>query len=529
MKKAFLLLSILFISTCLYSENNSESTEKIDKTFSINDAIECALNNNADILNQQAALMYASGQLKQAKGNYDVKVGAEAGYTSSYSPTDKNNPSIQSGEEFLYQFIEGQQLTTKAYVEKLFAFGINARLNYQLSRATSKYRDGLYETLPYYDYYGHPKNNNTGNISLEVSVPILKSFNSAVADNNLKLANDNYEAMECNFQDTVAKVIMQTSETYWKFYISYEKVNVIKNLNQKSEERKNNISKLVSAGVRNKNERLQIEVNAMETARQLENAKLEYLMAKTELAQQIGIHVEEIEDPEITMPEINFNDENFPNPDDYDRTIIEEIILARPDMVALEKNLKIAEQKVRIAQIEKRPDLNLSLNVGTTGNSYGDDFGNYFTSPYNNVRGVNWGGSLIFSMPIQNNAKKGELMQAEASYTEALTKLNRQKNIFSLQLNNAISALNSYKDIVKNAEDILNMQKEVFENEQKRFEAGLSSVDYLIQQDSSWLQANLNYYQTYETYLKYVMEFKYYTTGLVTVENELNNLYLLLP
>lgn len=512
------------------SDSSSEYPDYVtlDKSFTLDKAIELALNNNYDLMNQKAALMNASGQLKQAKGSYDIKFGLQSDYAQTFTPTDKNNPSARSGEEILYQTVKGQDFTTKAYLEKLFAFGINTRLNFQLQRNRQEYRDGVYALDPYYAAYGHPNYNNTGNLSLEVSVPLLKSFNSAVADNNLKLAKQNYEAMSLNLEDSISKVIMQTSENFWKFFIAYERVRELEKLVSKNQVRQKNISALVKAGVRNQNDSLRIQVNSLEAQRQLENAKIEYGTAKVNLAIQIGIPVEAVSDPEIVIPEINFENE-FPKPEDFDQERLEKIALNRPDIMSLVKACDAANLKVKTSKINLRPDLDLKLSVGTNGASYGYGANKYFGSPLTNIRGLNYGGSLVFSLPVQNRTKKGDLLQAEADYTNALAKLNKQKNTFILQLQNTISALNSYKDTVQNAKNVLNLQRQVYENEQKRYDAGISSVDNLIQQDQNWLEANMNYYQIFETFLRYVMEYKYSTTGLITIDTRAETLYNLWP
>lgn len=525
-----LICSSLFIWSSGSKKETSASAfeypdyENLDQTFSIDKAIELALNNNYDLMAQQAALLNASGQLHQAKASFDVKVGAEASYNQTFTPTDKNNPSGRSGEEILYQTVKGQDFTVKAYVEKLFAFGINAKLNFQLQRGRQEYKNGIYELDPYYASYGHPNYNNTGSFTLEVSVPLLKGFNSAIADNNLTLAQQNYDAMAQNLEDSIQKVIMQTSENYWKFFIAYEKVRELEKLVAKNQTRQKNVTSLVSAGVRNRNDLLRIQVNTLDTQRQLENARIEYGTAKINLAMQIGVPVESISDPNIIIPDINFEIE-FPKIEDFDRERLERIALDRPDIVSLIKACEAAAKKVEVAKINSRPDLDLRLSIGTNGSSYGWGADKYFGAPLTNIRGLNYGGTLNFSMPIQNNGKKGELLQAEASYTEALAKLNRQKNTFILQLKNAVSALNSYKDTVQNAKNVLNLQQQVYDNEQKRYEAGISSIDNLIQQDQNWLEANMNYYQIFETYLKYVMEYKYYTTGLISIDTKAETLY----
>jgi len=496
----------------------------LDETFTIDQAIQLALNHNPDLQEQMAAMLKASGILRQAKGNFDVKIGAETSYDEKYTPMDKNNPSGKSGEDILYQTIYGQDLTSKAYVEKLFAFGINTRLNYQLQRTKQEYKDGLYELDPYYAAYGHPNYNNTGTISLEVSVPLLKGFKNAIADNNLQIAELNYNGMAQNVEDTMAKVIMQTSESYWKLYIAYEKLQMLEQLYQSNQLRVENIEKLVNAGVRTISDQLRLKVNLLDVQRQMETARIDYGTAKVNLAVQIGVPVEKITKPGIVLPEIDFDGE-FPTLEEFNKEKLTQIAFSRPDILSLVYMRDSAELKVKNARTSTMPDLDLKVHIGTNGAAYGWGADKFFFAANHNVRKLDYGGSLTFSMPIQNNDKKGQLIVAESELADAEAKLNKQKNVFMLQLMNAVSALNSYRDTISTAKNVLDLQSEVYAYETKRYETGLSSVDNLIQQDSNWMEANINFYQIYETYLKYVMEYKYYTTGLLSIDAGTADLY----
>ena len=59
------------------------------------------------------------------------------------------------------------------------------------------------------------------------------------------------------------------------------------------------------------------------------------------------------------------------------------------------------------------------------------------------------------------------------------------------------------------------MQKQLYENEKRRFDAGLITVDDMFNQDSKYLIAETQYYSIMTDYLQCVMEYKYYTGNMV--------------
>ena len=75
-----------------------------------------------------------------------------------------------------------------------------------------------------------------------------------------------------------------------------------------------------------------------------------------------------------------------------------------------------------------------------------------------------------------------------------------------------------YKNSVKNADEVLDLQKILYENEQKRFNAGLITVDNLLSQDEKYISAENSYYKVLINYLLAVLEYKYYTADLIYIE-----------
>ena len=80
-----------------------------------------------------------------------------------------------------------------------------------------------------------------------------------------------------------------------------------------------------------------------------------------------------------------------------------------------------------------------------------------------------------------------------------------------------------------NLKKVLKMQKNLYENEQKRFNAGLITVDNLLNQDTKYIEAENSYNQLLINYMQSVLEFKYYTATLVNINSksifEVNSFY----
>ncbi|MBR0030800.1 MAG: TolC family protein [Treponema sp.] len=141
--------------------------------------------------------------------------------------------------------------------------------------------------------------------------------------------------------------------------------------------------------------------------------------------------------------------------------------------------------------------------------------------------GANISGGISFSMSVPNNARKANVENAQASYKQAQVQLLNAKNTLSAQLKNNVSQLNSWRNQVVNANNVLELREQLYDNEQRRFTSGLITVEEMSNQDSKYLDAQIQYYQIMIAYFKSVLEYKYYTGSLVEVtgnsENVLNS------
>lgn len=130
-------------------------------------------------------------------------------------------------------------------------------------------------------------------------------------------------------------------------------------------------------------------------------------------------------------------------------------------------------------------------------------------------------------MSVPNNARKANVENAQASYKQAQVQLLKAKNTLSAQLKNNVSQLNSWRNQVVNANNVLELREQLYDNEQRRFTSGLITVEEMSNQDSKYLDAQIQYYQIMIAYFKSVLEYKYYIGSLVEVtgnsENVLNS------
>ena len=519
MKKIVLSLFLLTLSFSF-----AEESLLLEQVLSI------AIKNNYEIKKQQYALAQAEGQFKQAFGELDVELGAQAQYTRKHIPVDESDPQFIYGYSFLTpDNINGifsndtlsEQTNGSVYAKKLFSFGLESKLSYTIQRTKNQ---PYYKYAKNYDYEKYEQENgrNVGELSIEISLPLFKSFMNSVAALQIDGARDSMEQMRFNLQDTIAKTMIQVSKAYWDYFLAWHKYSQLKKLQKKIEDRIKNVKVLQRAGVRTKNDLLAFQVNEIETQREVENALITFNQKKVDLQNAMGIPETSIlGQPDIKIIDLNVEDDILPDPQAIDESFINYVINNRSDFIALQKKIDAAENQMKLARADSLPDARFNFSLGATGTSYSDEASRIIGAGFWNIRGINIGGSANVAIKLGNNTKKGALEAATASYNTALTEYKKAKSELYLNLKNISSMLAIYRESVKDADSVLEMQNSLYSNEQARFSAGMITVDNIIDADQKNINAQINYYQLLINYMDAVLQYKYSTASLLDIAIDL--------
>lgn len=516
-----LLLLLFFLPHMLFCQevNKPEEPEVAgEAVLTLEDAVKLALENNYEIKKQQYALQLAQAQYRQVKGSFDFEVGAEGGYSLKQNPVDENDPDYKIrdyGNDINLSSPNSisHQTSASIFVQKLFSFGLNTKLSYTLKRQKNKTNYVYSENFPDSLKPDSIEARNYGIVGLELSLPLFKSFKNSISAMQLENAESCIEQMASSLEDTISKTILDVSQKYYNYYLSYNNLELMTALQGKIEERNKNLDSLIRAGVRSRNDSLAMQVNALENQRSLQNAQVQFQNARTELMSEICMpELDFIPPPDkSSFPEINTEDASFIVPEKITRESLEKVISSRSDIVSIKKQLEASEQKLKIAKIDCLPDAKINFGIGVTGTKYSDNFGNLFGAGFNNVHGADISGSLGLDIKLGNNSKKGAQEEALAEYNSILADYNNAIDTLVMQVRNAAEKISIYKKAVQNADEVLALQKNLYENEQKRFNAGLITVDSLMTQDEKYISAENSYYQVLINYLLAVLEYKYYT------------------
>lgn len=503
MRKKFCLACALYFATAVYAQ---------EAVLSFEEAVQTAVAHNYAVRLKQAALLQASGKLKSALAGTDVAIGADTQYSKSHTPYDDDPYYGGMG----LTDVESDQISSSLWAQKTFAFGLQSRLSLGLSHSLSSYKGSSALEANYKDTNG-TEGYNRGTLSLELSLPIFKSFNASVTANNIAAARHYHAQLEYELTDAVCQTLLSAASSYWAYLSAHSTLQQLEAMQKNLQERSTGMERLISAGVRSRNDLLSMQVSLIEIDRNVVNARVAYEQAQLSLLQTLGIEAAELPAPSYDFPSFDGNGTALPDFESIDAAFIERICARRPDLQALERQLEAAQAGLKGAQADARPDTALSFALGSSGAIYGDSIGDYLQSFAKNVPGTNMSGGISFSMSLPNNARKGNKETAQAALVSAQVQLTQARQTLSAELRSTIFSLRSFREQVLNAENALSLQKQLYANEQKRFEAGLITIDDMGTQDSRYLDAQTQYYQLMIAYLQAVLQYKYLTGNLVEV------------
>lgn len=538
-KTAALCLAFFAIGICAAQEQAQEKTQMQEpeqtqvpeeKRLTLNDAIILAVENNFDLSKQRYAVAAARGKYHQATGLLDVQLGTQAEYSMLQNPVDQRDPRYVYAYEFLtpktnygvYSDNALQHQTSGSiFAKKLFSFGLEAKISYTLRRARDlpKYSYGSNFDSNNYSKYQDEDGRNVGQIALELSLPLFKSFNNSMASMKVKAAKENLDAMESMLLDSISQTIINASNAFWNYYMAQRNVELLEDLQKKSEQRTANMQVLIQSGARSRNDLLAMQVNELENRRRLQEARMNFDQAKIKLMTSIGVSdFDSVGLPQSPFETIDFAQVTPPEQKDINQELLAYLEENRPDLKALKRKMESCFLKMKMAKADRLPDANFNLGLGTTGTTYSNNVGEFLFSPFWNVKGINFKGSASVSIMLGNHGKKGAFEEVEAEYNSSVADYNKAKNALALQVLNAGKKLATYKTQVDDADRILNLQKNLYENEQQRFRAGLITVNNLIDQDQKYLLAVSSYCQVFINYMNAILEYKKCSGELISLD-----------
>lgn len=352
--------------------------------------------------------------------------------------------------------------------------------------------------------------------NLTISQALLRDRGIKVNTSQIESAKRLVESKKQDFEFRLAYEVLLMGNAYWQYLGAFRTREIFKENESRIRNVLNMTEELVKGDKKPKSDLLQIRADLAEQERQSNLAEQNLYNARLNLGRVIGVDEEAgrgISDPA----------DDFPLIDDFAQ--VQAIRLdslksvARKYRLDIKANERIEEARnflLVAANNEKRPILDLSGFLTYGGAAAGGGISQYFNA-FGNKQGQNYvvGVGITFSFPVNNNLAKANYIKSKVALSDQQIALGDLKRNIDLSVSIAHNDLLNSISVLNKSKERLIYSEQVFNNEQLRFQNGLTTLLNLIIFQDRLTQSQLEYLQAQQNFSISIIQLRYETGTLI--------------
>ncbi len=481
--------------------------------ISLKELTKLALQNNLDIAIQDTNEQATPFKIQSAKAAYDPTLsgngswgkskGYNVNYTEQSATTTNASDSSSWGLNFAQKVKTGGNYSVRWSGGRTDSNSINNRFN-------PSYRSSL---------------------TFSVTQPLLKNFRLDDTRKSLKLVNLNAKSTESQFKQRVSDTIFNIQSQYWTL------VSAIKDY-----EIKRNSVRLGQITLRDNKKRVDVgtlaPIGVTESEYDLKNRELALISSEEQILQQENAlrqmisndRTSEIWDKVIVPTET-------PDFQEYKvelATAIETALKNRPEIEQSDLNIKISGLNQAGIRNNRKWQLDFTASYGLAGQAGPQSYKkNFLTGAYeHDINGNlipesqpaliggfltsmktilsqnvnNWQVGFNITLPLWTRSIDAQYAQEMISYKQTLLQRRNTEQTIQVEIRNAVQRLKTNRSQVETAQKGLELSKEQFSGEQKRFDAGLSENFKVLDRQNQLASQEKTYLDNLIQYKKSVLD-----------------------
>lgn len=499
---SFLLVIFLSIPVFGQTKTSSDLIDISNTAFNKNPSIKTAVN---DIKDSKANLLIQ-------KSIFDYNLLSELSYQRSRNTLLDGDPR----NEVINKFFKTNAVDFNAGLQKKFRTGQRAELgaNYNFNSNNFPFNSFNQPANPYFG-------NHTGSLSFSLTQPLLRGRGRLVTEAPEKIAELYIETAKNNFEFSNSFQIQQIGLSYWNYYTAYKSLEIYRQNENRARSVLEMTTELVKADKKPAGELVQIQADLRNQERLTVQAEQNFYNAKINLGRSIGLTKEDsenLENPSNEFPAIaNSGYDNLLNEEPFIKIAIEN----RGDLKGNKNVYSALERQLLVSANNLKPQLDLTGFIFNGSSVQGNQVLNTLSSFLNsNGQSIGIGAKLTYSFALNNNLAKGNFARSEISLdNQQIANNNLTRNI---ELNIKIS-LNNFKNnvlVLEKAKSSLENYRLAFENEQMRFQNGLTTLLNVIIFQERLTNAELQYLQANQEFANSIVIFRHETGTLISQDDQ---------
>lgn len=442
------------------------------------DAIELALAKNPDIAVQRAQTQSLRGLELQARSQFDFTLAANTSASRTVTPIDVGNISAPVWEQ-TRQTATGYQA------------GGSKQLRNGVIVGTSLVAAAARDTTP----GAFPGQQNAVTLNVSLTVPLWRGRGTENVTGPEQAAGLNALASEYAVRDRVAQTVHDVAVAYWTFRSRVELERIALDAEQRSASLVASTHTLVDKAEKPRSDLVLVNADHADKVIARKAAELNRLDARNALGRIVGIDAAAISALSVAADAIP-GPQAVPVISSRQISVLGETALQRrPDLSALNLQIDAAARLVKVARNNLKPQVDLQVGASYGKVSEGGSRFGFLTVPGRTQAGPSVSAALNFQFPVENNNAKGVLLQS----TAAVDQLTVQRRDLQIAVVNsveaAVAAVLSSAERSQIARAGLAAYRQAIEHEVTKQRNGISTLIDVINIESKYVDARVNYLQ----------------------------------
>nr|WP_294924955.1 TolC family protein [uncultured Flavobacterium sp.] len=470
-----------------------------------------AFNKNPNIKSTYYAIQTAEAGVQVQAGTFDYNLNSGLSYqTGRYNLYDADPRT-----EFIDRSLKSNTVDFSAGLQKKFRTSQIVDLGVKYL-----YNDSNFPFNSFNEYVGPFYGNHTGVVNLSLTQPLLRGRGKRIATIGERVSSLYIDKNKYDYEFTNSYEILQIGVAYWNYYTAFKSLDVyvqnearVRNLLEMTKE-------LVKADKKPWGDLAQINADLTNQERLTVVARQNLYNSRINLGRAIGLSDEESEQLGIPINDFPAVEGSGYNENTNKEAFIKTAVENRGDIKAVKKITEAVELQYQLAENNRKVQLDLTGFVYYGSTSTGNGVDKTLTSFVNNQgQDVGGGARLTFLFPLNNNIAKGNYSISKiAVKDQAVISDNTQRNI-ALNVNIAFNNLNNSVLIVEKAKESMTFYQEAFNNEQIKFQMGLTTLFNLMQFQERYTYSELEYLNAEQQFSNAIISLRHETGTLVSKEN----------
>ncbi len=283
-------------------------------------------------------------------------------------------------------------------------------------------------------------------------------------------------------------IALNVGTSYLNALFASENLTIVQNSLDLTKEQLTQIDKLIQAGSRPRNDRLDIVAQMSNDEQLIVTAENNLAIAIMNLKQLMNLDVEReislVPPPETVFVETDPDQLTFGE-------VYRNALLHQPNIIAGEARLKSAEVGVEIANTGKYPSVfaNGNLNSAHSNRNFLEQ--SYFAQLDNNLR---YGIGLGANIPIYDNySAKANVQRAELNVLNTEAQNEQLYQTLRTNVQQSLSDARAAKRALQASETTVEARKAAFDNAEKRFNLGAINTFEYVNAKNQYESSKVNY------------------------------------